>query len=158
MSAQPLRGVHVFWSIAAFFAVMIAIEAFFVTRAIATFPGEDEHNSYVQGLDFNRTLERREIQRQLGWKAQAGIEAGPTLVVRVEEASSRPISDLSVTARIRRAAHGRDEQSVELREGKPGEYSASLGALDGRLEVRLEARREAAGNVVFEAVKTLVVP
>ena len=83
MRGEGLRGVHVFAGIAAFFGVMILIQVVFVIQAVRTFPGEEVEKSYVQGLDYNATLERRAAQKKLGWSAEAGAEDG-TLIVRRE--------------------------------------------------------------------------
>ena len=84
MAAKPIRGIHVFWWIASFFALVIAADTYFVVRAVGTFPGEQVKNSYVLGLDYNHQLARREAQLKLGWTAEAGLVGGedPMLLVR----------------------------------------------------------------------------
>src|SRR5690348_6965971 len=98
MFATPLRGIHVFWMVFLFFAVIIAVDAFFIMRAVNTFPGEQVKNSYVLGLDYNREVERHEAQARLGWTAQAGIdmEDGRSLILRIYDRDSAPLSGLSV--------------------------------------------------------------
>lgn len=148
-----LRGIHVFWGIAAFFGLMIAVQAIFVFQAVRTFPGEEVEKSYAQGLDYNRTLERREMQRRLGWTAQAGLEAGSTLVVRLNDASSQPLEALNVTARARHP--GSSENAVMLTERRAGEYAAPIAVPPGRLMVVIEARRDESADIIFEADKLL---
>lgn len=151
-----MRGIHVFWCVAAFFGLMIAVQAIFVVQAVRTFPGEEEQHSYVQGIDYNRTLERRDTQRHLGWTAQAGIEADSTLVVRLDDASARPVEALKVTARTRHP--GEAENAIKLTERRAGEYAAPLAAPPGRLKVVIEARRREDADVLFEADKLLEIP
>ena len=147
-----LRGIHIFWGIAAFFGLMIAVQAVFVVQAVRTFPGEEVEKSYLQGIDYNRTLERRNLQQRLGWRAQAGLDEA-MLVVRLGDASAKPLSGLSVMASIRRP--GGEERELTLVERRPGEYTAEAGATRGRLQLAIEARRSARDEIIFEAFKTL---
>jgi nitrogen fixation protein FixH len=156
MATANLRGIHVFWLVAAFFGVMTAVQVVFVTQAIATFPGEDEHNSYFQGLDYNRTLDRRDSQRRLGWRAQAGFGPDSALVVRLVDAAARPVENLQVIARVRRP--GASEGTIAFTEQSAGEYTAPFAAAPGRLEIAIEARRGPQADILFEAEKSLVVP
>jgi len=151
-----MRGIHVFWWVAAFFGLMIAVQAIFVFQAVRTFPGEEAQNSYIQGLDYNRTLERRDLQRRLGWTAQAGLEADSMLVVRLSDASARAIEDLKVVAHARHP--GGAENAIILTERRAGEYAASITAPPGRLKVVIEASRGESADILFEAVKLLEIP
>jgi nitrogen fixation protein FixH len=161
MQAKTLRGVHVLWMLIAFFVLIIAVDAFFIARAVATFPGEQVKNSYVLGLDYNREVERRERQRDLGWRAEAGIvsETGQSLVVRLRSAAGEPVSGLSLTARVYSAAAGGVDEAVTLQERGPGEYAAPMTlAAQARVEVAVSGFRPGEGAPIFEATKTLVVP
>lgn len=151
-----LRGIHVLWGILAFFGVMIAVQTVFVVQAVRTFPGEEVEKSYVQGLDYNQTLERRAIQRRLGWTAQAGLEADSALVVRLNDASAQPLESLQVTARARHP--GGPEDVIKLVERRAGEYAAPIAVTPGRLKVTIEARRDEGADVLFEADKMLEIP
>jgi nitrogen fixation protein FixH len=150
-----LRGIHVFWGVAVFFGLMIAVQTFFVVQAVTTFPGEEVEKSYMQGVDYNRTLERRAMQRSLGWTAQAGIEADSTLVVRLHDASAQPLRALEVVARARHP--GSPENEIALVERRAGEYAAPITTSRGRLKLEIEARR-GEGDIMFEAEKLLEIP
>jgi nitrogen fixation protein FixH len=141
-----------------FFAVMIAVEAFFVVRAVQTFPGEDAKNSYVLGLDYNDTLVRREEQRRLGWTAEAGIEDGSLLVVRMKDSASAPLRGLDVQSTVRRIGKADGVEMVELAERSAGEYVGALQLTGpGRLSFAIEARRAGEVPAAFSASKTLVI-
>jgi hypothetical protein len=77
MATKPLRGIDVFWWLAAFFIVTFAVDGYFIVRAVNTFPGEQVKNSYVLGLDFNQQVARRAAQAELGWTDEAGLIGGP---------------------------------------------------------------------------------
>lgn len=155
MRSEGIRGIHVFWSIAAFFSVMIAVQTFFVVQAVRTFPGEEVKESYMQGIDYNRTLERRDQQRRMGWSAQAGLEPDSTLVVRLNDSFSQPLTGLSVIVLVRRP--GGEEREFALIERRPGEYALQISATRGRVQLVIEARRSGQDETMFEAVKVLEV-
>lgn len=158
MKAKPLRGIHVFWMVFAFFAVVTAVDAYFIVGAVRTFPGEQVRNSYVLGLEYNRSVERAKQQASLGWTAQAGLE-GQTLAMRMRDAQRRPLRGLQVSANYVLAGQGGEPQELSLLERVPGEYTAFL-AVDGpaRIELTFEARRPGEPGVVFSAAKTVILP
>jgi nitrogen fixation protein FixH len=161
MAAKPLRGIHVFWMIVAFFLLVIAVDTYFIVRAVATFPGEQVKNSYVLGLDYNREIESRARQSRLGWTAQAGIRAeeGPALVVRLADEAKAPLRGLEVSAAYHVIGADREEQSVDLTELRPGEYQAPFQVSSrSRVELSITARRRGDGETIFRAGKTLVTP
>ena len=157
MSVRIIRGFHVFLAIGVFFGLMIALEAFFVFRAITTFPGEDVRNSYVMGLDFNTTLARREEQRRIGWNVEAGVDDASRLIVRIADSERAPVGGLDVTVSVHRMGRAEEGATLSLNERSAGEYVTLLGTT-GRVRLAIEARRAGESGAVFEASKTLVIP
>lgn len=154
-----IRGIHVFWMIAGFFAVTIAVNAFFIVRAVGTFPGEQVEKSYLVGIHYNDELARKQEQRRLGWTAQAGFEDREvrTLVVRIASKESLPVTGLDTVADIHLSGAGNQVRRLELVEGEAGEYVAdatSVGA--GRAVIEVRASRPGEGAPVFEASKKVV--
>ena len=70
---NPLKGWHVLVMILIFFGITIGVNATFITMALRTHPGEDVPRSYMQGLEYNETLENRRIQSELGWTARFNL-------------------------------------------------------------------------------------
>lgn len=165
MSAQShrqdqgqIRGIHVFWTIFGFFAVTIAVNAFFIVRAVGTFPGEQVEKSYLVGLEYNDELARKEEQRRLGWVAQAGFADEPvrSLVVRLQTPDGLPVSGLDMSAEIFLSGAGDDVTRLDLSERAAGEYVADGSALGvGRAVVEIEAFRPGEAKAVFVASKKL---
>jgi nitrogen fixation protein FixH len=157
MATKPIRGIHVFWWIATFFAVVIAADAFFIFRAVGTFPGEQVKNSYVLGLDYNHQLERREAQTKLGWTAEAGLvgDRDPILMVRLKSLSG-PVTGLKVDVDM--ILPGRGAKTLALAERAPGEYVVAI-AMDGarRAELEISATEPNGDTPLFEATKILQV-
>ncbi len=160
MPARPLRGIHVLAMLVVFFALIISVDAYFIVRAVATFPGEQVKNSYVLGLDYNREVERRDRQRKLGWRAEAGIVqiGGQHVLVHLTSAAAEPVRGLAVSVRVFSAAVGGVDETIALEERKPGSYVAPI-SLPSRahVEMRISALRSGDAEPAFEAVKTLVV-
>ncbi|MGB3625456.1 MAG: FixH family protein [Henriciella sp.] len=138
-----LKGWHVLLIMLGFFGVMFAVNGVFLYSAITSFPGEDVEKSYVQGLDYNSTLEARRAQAEAGWTVRAGVEAG-TLIVELGAAEGEPVSTLAVTATLRRLVTDADDLIVALQPaGSRGRYESELPGLDtGRWEILIEARRK----------------
>lgn len=159
-ATKGMRGIHLFWWLAGFFAVMIAANAVFLYSALTSFPGEQVKNSYVLGLDYNREVERRREQDALGWAAEVGLAetSDSRLVVRMIDRSQTPLAGLVVLASVHVAGEAR-ATTVELAEGASGEYAAKIEARPGaRVETEISVRRGGDEAVVFKAAKTLVMP
>jgi len=151
-----LRGIHVFWIISAFFAVTIAVNAFFIVRAVGTFPGEEVEKSYLAGLHYNDELTRKEEQRRLGWSAQAGFtgQESRTLLVRIESRDGLPVSGLNVVANVHMSGAGSVLHRFELTEAGAGEYAVDASSVGvGRAVIEIVATRPGDEAPVFEAAK-----
>lgn len=159
-TAKGMRGIHLFWWLCGFFAVMIAANAVFLYSALTSFPGEQVKNSYVLGLDYNREVERRREQEALGWSAEVGLADGGDrhLVVRMLDADQAPLTGLAVAASVHVAGEAK-ATTIDLAEVSPGEYAAQIVApAKARVEAQVSARRRSEDAAVFKAAKTLVMP
>lgn len=156
-----LKGWHVLIMMLAFFGVMFTANGIFLYSAITSFPGEDVEKSYLQGLNYNATLESRREQAALGWTMRAGLVAdgAPRLRVELNDRAGAPLSSLAVTALFRRQATTAGETRLALDPaGTAGVYEVLLLALQrGQWEVDIEAR-SADGDKRFAATKTVSVP
>ncbi|MET0363358.1 MAG: FixH family protein [Sphingobium sp.] len=160
-ASKGLRGVHVLFMTVSFFALIIAADTYFIVRAVNSFPGEQVRNSYVLGLDYNREVEERARQAELGWIAEAGIvsDNGAVFIVRLVDAVQSPVTGLHMTATYFVAGGGREEHKISLIESAPGEYRAAIPAADtGRAEFRIAASRAHGDATIFQASKTAVIP
>ena len=157
---QKITGKHILFMLVGFFAVVFAVNGVFLTAAIKSYPGETERKSYLQGLNYNDTLEQRRLQSELGWSAQIGLTqdavGAPLLMSRIADKEGQPLSFLSVVATVR--SHADDHQIIELplELRNSGEYAADATSLtQGRWTVLMTAT--APDDTTFEAEKTLVV-
>ncbi|MEM5517587.1 FixH family protein [Henriciella sp. AS95] len=129
-----LKGWHVLLIMMAFFGLMFAVNGVFLYSAITSFPGEDVEKSYLQGLNYNDTLEAKREQAELGWTMRAGLadRSNETLRVEVNNKDGLPVSRLSVLAQFRRNAttSGDTTLPMEAVADEPGVYEVALPSLE----------------------------
>lgn len=132
-SGFVLKGWHVWSMVGAFFGTIITVNAIFITLAVQSFPGEDVKRSYVQGLEYNKTLDARARQAALGWNAAARFDGAPgaaALVVEMTDRSGAPLSGLTISAELRRAVTDKHDHALTFVDQGHGVYRAEIGALD----------------------------
>ncbi|WP_417468377.1 FixH family protein [Maricaulis sp.] len=146
---KPLRGWHVLVMVLVFFGVTIGVNATFITLALQTFPGEDVPHSYVQGLEFNDTIARRQAQDELGWSARFNAVDG-VLLLEVLDAGAAPVSGLELSGEM---VHPDTTQACPLvfTEDRPGVYRVVLACeTAGRWRVRALNQGDAPFEVEYE--------
>ena len=154
---QPfiVRGRHVLFWVLGFFAVVIGLDALFVTWAVQTYPGEVSSKAYEDGLAYNRTLAERRAEQALGWTASVRQEGAPGAVgATFADAAGRPLERLRVEARFTRPATDDGAVVVAMRAGPDATYRAAptLGA--GAWDLEMTAR-DAQGHT-FRATRRLI--
>ena len=154
MSGYTVKGWHVGLGVTAFFGLIIAVDAAFLTLAYRTHPGQVANKPYEAGLLYNAELQRQRRQAELGWRAAA--EATPQgLAVWMRDAEGQPLAGLTVVADLQRPAteHGRTQ--APLSETEPGLYVGRI-ELAGTWDAAITAR-DAAGRD-FSASRRLTWP
>ena len=66
---KQFTGTHFLISILAFFGVIVGMNIVFIYHATTTWTGLSKENAYVDGLNYNRTIEAAEVQKKLNWKS-----------------------------------------------------------------------------------------
>lgn len=158
-----LTGWHVFLLMCAFFGFMFIVNGIFLWAALSSFPGEDEHKSYLQGLNYNQTISARRIQEEQGWSAQIGLSAGGSvdrLIIRLLDREGSPLMVEDVTAQLRRTVTGEDDVLLVLKRGTNGDYFADVALLEkGVWEARVHASVPyGKDRIEFVANKKLIIP
>lgn len=155
------RGWHFLIIMLAMFGVVFTANGIFLYHAVNSFPGEAVPKSYLQGIEYNRQIEARERQAALGWSAAMGlVERGDEqqLVAQIRRDDGIGVSDLDISAEVRRLATNDGARLVALELTGDGEYRAALGEMGtGAWEVRLEAFKPGEESSIFTAYKELVV-
>ncbi len=154
--APPLTGQHVLILFLAFFGVILSVNGVLVYRSLSTWTGLEQENAYVDGLNYNQTLEARRAQAELGWRhtlsAEFQNDGGVILTVHFVDRDGAPLEGLNVTAMLRRPTQDGFDQSLELPSRGKGAYGArAVLPLAGQWQVRVTARRGAADLFVSES-------
>lgn len=143
-----VKGWHVAAGVAAFFAVVVGVDAGFLVMAYRTHPGQVAPRPYEAGLIYNAELERLRVQDALGWRA--GAEARPNgLAVLMQDRDGRPLRGLKVSATLQRPATEQGRAEVVLGEKAPGQYGVDR-ALSGAWDARIEAVDGAGRSFIAE--------
>ncbi len=124
---KPITGKTVFWIMFAFFAVIIVVNLIMVTLAVKTFRGEDETKSYLQGLNYNDTLQQRREQDQLGWRADLKIN-DHAIILTIVDADHDPVEALTVTGLLKHPAETDLDVKLSFDQDGDGRYVASFPA------------------------------
>jgi len=154
---SKLTGRGVLLWVAGFFGVVIAVNVTFVWVGVTTYRGEDEQKPYLQGIEFNHTLERRAEQAKLGWISHIAAERLPSGAVRVtvslKNAAGAPQSVQELDGELRHPADETRDHPLHLLEHRKGEYQASISDVSaGTWDVVVSTPSEA---LPFEASERL---
>ncbi|MDM7323368.1 MAG: FixH family protein [Gammaproteobacteria bacterium] len=137
-----------------FFAVIIAMDAVFVTVAMggldsrvsawllpkpkqgeaisSYFPGVISHDYQKKEALYNDYLRRVELQKERGWQVEYGWLEEPIkgrealFQVLARDRHGSPVSGAEVSARFLRPSNQREDFHVTLREVEPGLYRAAI--------------------------------
>lgn len=155
---KKLTGWQVLLIFLGFFGVIFAVNGVFLYNAITSFPGEDVQKSYLQGLNYNQTLDARAAQAELGWQAQAGIQSG-NMVFMLQDATGQDLSGYPVIVEARRLTSDAEDQVLTLKSIGAGEYQAPVDVLaSGQWRMDITVLDFDAETAVFQARKDLRVP
>jgi nitrogen fixation protein FixH len=162
LSPKTLTGSHVLVWMLGFFGLMFVVNGIFLWAAITSFPGEEVKHSYLQGLQYNKTIETRSHQQNMMWTAEVGLvesDSGKMLVARLFDGDGNPLAARSVGGEFRRAATQESDLVLELLPVGAGEFQAALPTLATgawHVTINAEVTGEAdAGS--FSAAKVLTV-
>jgi nitrogen fixation protein FixH len=156
-AVRELKGWHVGAMMVGFFAVVIGVNATFITLAAQTFPGEIVKKSYVQGLHYNQTIAARKAQAAMGWQAEAAFErtaASPIVRVRMIDSTQAGLSALTLSGALKRTVTAGQDHALTFIPRGGGVYEAPLPADLGRGRWLLTARAEG-GAVPFDLTAEL---
>lgn len=157
---KPLTGRGVLFWLVAFFGIIFATNAYFITVSVKTFRGEDEQKPYLQGVEYNDTLARRAEQRKIGWQAAvaaARLASGQVRIsVTLTQANGRPEANTALHGELRHPTDENKDRDLTLKETQPGTYQVIVADVaPGSWDVLVSNTDKA---TPFEAVRRLWVP
>jgi nitrogen fixation protein FixH len=130
------------WYITSFFVVQFALFGWFYHVASSSYTGVVTDQAYEKGLHYNQTIAKVRQQEQLGWSAVMARNGGAIEFI-LHDRAHKPLTGAIVSLWLIRPVHGGEDQQQEMKEVKPGVYSAIPAAPEkGLWEVRIEARKD----------------
>jgi nitrogen fixation protein FixH len=133
-----ITGKRVLIVLAASFAIVFAVNGFFIYKALSTAPGEESGASYEAGLHYNSILAEARVQNALGWRHRISLDSR-ALRLSVQDAAGNPVTRLALVAEIERPA-GSDRARLALEETSDGIYQVPLGVSAGTWIVSITAK------------------
>ena len=139
---REFTGKHMLMGLIAFFGVIVAVNAYMMYQAVVTFRGEDIKQSDRQGLDYNKTLEKRLQQFSRGWSADIKISQDHTLTLRIVDQNALAIRGLEIEGLLKHPVEtDLDIPLVFTPDAQTGSYIAALPTdAKGKRWVQTKAR------------------
>ncbi|HHL43976.1 MAG TPA: hypothetical protein ENJ42_10180 [Hellea balneolensis] len=145
---KQITGKHVFWTVVGFFFIVGLVNLYMIYQAVGTFRGEDTKQSYLQGLQYNQTLEARKLQNDLHWKAKLTI-ADHKISIKITKEDGTPIRGLQVSGLLKHPAETELDNALVFQDMGSGVYTATYDAnIKGSRHLLTEAR--AADGTIFK--------
>lgn len=130
---SKLTGRGVLLWLAGFFGVITAVNVAFIWVGVVTYRGEDEQKPYLQGIEFNHTLERRAEQAKLGWISHVAVDRLQSGVVQItvalRDSTGAPQSVGALDGELRHPADENRDHALHFVEHEKGEYQASVSGI-----------------------------
>src|SRR5579871_6141866 len=122
------RGVLIWLS--GFFAIIFAMNSYFIIVSSRTFRGEDEQKPYLQGVEYNNTLTRRAKQQALGWKTTITATRLPDghlgIEIMTRDKDGRAVAQAGLAGELRHPTDENRDRVLHLSSIAPGLYRAEL--------------------------------
>lgn len=135
---KEFTGRHMLMVMCAFFGVIITANMTLAWFAAGSWSGLVAKNGYVESINYKDKQAALEKQRQLGWKSKIQVVAGH-LTFSIKGKDGKPISNLTISAKVGRPATEVSDREVKFREAKPGEYLARAPQQSGQWLIMLLA-------------------
>jgi nitrogen fixation protein FixH len=147
------------WTFVGGLAVVVAVNGVLAYFAIVSSTGLVTEQPFERGNDYNRVLDAAAAQDALGWRGAVHFapsgDSGGALAAELTDRSGRPLSGLSVTARLVRPVEPLPDLVVPLAEIGGGRYAAVTAvSRPGQWDVQVVARQ---GAALFAFAQRIVV-
>ena len=140
---KKFTGKHFLISILSFFGVIIGMNIAFVYFATNTWTGLSKENAYVDGLNYNQTIEAAKIQEELNWQSSLELVsqgAQKMISFTLQDQNNLNLSGFDVTVKIGRPTLQGYDQTLVLAESSRGQYEAVIDLpLKGQWHASLSA-------------------
>lgn len=134
------------WVFVGLFGVFLSANAIMIYVAATTWTGLTAKSAYRQGVEYNRTLDKRAAARKLGWEIAVGFSVtsgtSGTLKVRLKDKDGKAITGARIDgSTFRPVAQGHDFTLGAFDSLGDGYYAARVTfPVPGLWEIRLKVR------------------
>jgi nitrogen fixation protein FixH len=125
-----MDGWHVLGMMAGFFALIFAVNGYFLYAALSTHTGVVSEEPYRKGLAYNARIAADERQAALGWQADVAMGKDGRVELRLHDGAGKPVSGVRVVAMVGRPATKGFDRQLTLAEAELGAYAASVGRFE----------------------------
>ncbi len=136
---RRFTGWHMAGIMAAFFAVVIAVNLYMATQASRTFGGLVADNGYVASRQFNDWLAAARAQDAAGWRIASQLDESGRVEARIERGSDA-VSGARVTGVASHPLGRLPAQQLTFVSEGAGRYRSAVALPAGRWQIRLEVR------------------
>jgi nitrogen fixation protein FixH len=142
----------------AFFAVIFAVNFFYIYLSKKTWRGVATENAYQKGLNYNQTLKQVEKQKELGWNLKINYypnkKNSGLLSIRLTDKNSHVIKGAEIFVDLKRPTQeGFD--FVKKAEFVDGSYQTQITfPLSGQWDFEITAKKD---GEIFKASKRYVI-
>lgn len=150
-TTRVLTGRTVILGFVLFFAVLIGVQAAFITIAVSTHTGLVSQQPYRKGLNYGERIAVSREQKERQWSEEVRLsENKKSLIFALRDRAGQPVRFLNLTAVLSRPVHKNEDQTLKFTETSDGLYTAPLTYKDpGAFVVDLEARRRSDGDPIW---------
>ncbi len=142
-----------------FFAVIFAVDGYFIYLGFSGKDGLVHEDYYQKGLHYDDVIQVKKRQAELGWKFDVlhpeKTGSGP-IELKLTDATGEPLTGKQIAARLRRPAEMGYDQNLTFEEVAPGTYRATVslpkqGNWDLEARVRDAQGQEKLDQAIFES-------
>lgn len=156
---MTITGRTVLFAMIGFFGVIFAVNGVFLYLALDSFPGLTSNRAYVEGLNYNQTLEDGRRQAALGWQLEVSQPVsgtgGTELHVRLRDDAGQDVPYLTLTARLERPATAAGARTLDLVPSATGHQATLTGIAPGRWYLTILAARD--GQPVYRMTEEIFI-
>lgn len=141
----------------AFFAVIFAVDGFFIYLSQKTWRGVVTEDAYQKGIDYNLVLDEERRQEELGWKMTVYFEnkgqKNGDLVINFQDKDLKLITDAEIFIEFKRPTQSGHDFSQKI-EFTDGSYKTNVQfPLKGQWDFMIRAKRD---DDMFQKTKRFI--
>lgn len=141
---RQITGRMVLFCLIAFFGTVFAMNFIMVRVALSSFSGVETESAYKAGLAFKNDVAAAKAQDARHWGVEATLqrESDATRVtVTAKDAEARPLTGLTLDARLAHPTDKRHDMAVEFVELTPGRFQSLTALPQGQWDLVIGFRR-----------------